>query len=265
MKISVVMGVYNSERHLRESIQSILSQTFSDFELIVINDGSTDSTLSVIGEFKDPRIVVKSIPHSGLTKALNVGLQTARGEFIARMDADDVAFPERFQKQIQFLIERPDVGLVGTGYEVLLDNKKKVPATVPLLKTDHEIKAALPKFNPFFHGSVMMRKSTLSATGFYDETFLLAQDYDLWLRVSKKHKLANLAEVLMWRREGKQTLEKEKRQNWYAIRVRIKAIRQQNLSPLHSLYLVRPFLVMITPNWIKSSVRFIMCRQHDQN
>lgn len=257
MQVSVVMGVYNAEKRVREAIRSILTQTFSDFEFIIVNDGSTDSTLARIAEFKDPRILIQNIPHGGLTKALNSGCKLARGEYIARMDADDISFSTRLEKQIERLEKNQNLSVLGTAYEIVTENGSAQPSTVPLLATDAEIRKALPKFNPLMHGSVMIRKSALDDVGFYDEQFTLSQDYDLWFRMSKNHKFANLDEVLMLRREGKQTLEKEVKQNWLAIQTRIKAIRDGNSSVTNIVYLARPFLVVITPAWLKSLIRKI--------
>ena len=254
-KVSIVMCVYNGSQTIAEAIQSILNQTFTEFELIVVNDGSVDSTLSIVGEFKDPRMIIQNIVHGGLTKALNSGIKLARGEYIARMDADDISIPARLEKQVAYLEKNLSVGVLGTAYEIIDENGNRQAATVPLLKSDSEIRKALPKFNPLMHGSVMLRRSALEEIGFYDEQFALSQDYDLWFRISKKYQLANLDEVLMRRREGKQTLKKERRQNWFAIKARVKAIEEGNSNFSNLIYLWRPFLVVVTPDWVKLLIR----------
>ncbi len=254
-QISILLCVHNGERTVEQAINSLLAQTFKDFELIVINDGSTDSTLAQLEKFQDPRIFIQSIPRRGLTKALNVGLAQCRGEFIARVDADDVALPNRLERQAVFLNKHRSVGVIGTGYEILTENGSRKRATVPLLETDYEIKQALPKFNPFHHGSVMIRRQILIEEGGYDENFKLAQDYELWLRLSGRCQMANIGEVLMVRREGRETLKKEREQNWYGIKARLKAIQRGNLSFWNVIYILRPFLVVLTPDWIKSVIR----------
>lgn len=254
-KISVLLSVYNGGQTIEQAVRSILTQTFEDFELIVINDGSTDSTFSLLEKFQDSRVVIQNISQRGLTKALNAGLARCRGEFVARIDADDIALPNRFEQQVAFLNKHQTVGMVGTGYEVLTENGLRKQATVPLLETDSEIKQVLPKLNPFHHGSVMIRRQILSEAGGYDESFKLAQDYELWLRLSKRCQMANIGEVLMVRREGRETLKKERKQNWYGIKARMKAIREGNLSSWNVIYIFRPLLVVITPDWIKSVIR----------
>ncbi len=256
-KISVILCAYNGEDKVTRSIQSILSQTFKDFELIVIDDGSTDKTCDMIGNIQknDARIILESIPHGGLAKALNAGLARARGQYIARMDVDDVALSQRFQKQIRFLEQDQAVGVLGTGYEIMLPTGITRKPKVPLLIQDSDLKRALPKFNPFFHGSAMIRKALLDQVGGYDEKFLLTQDYDLWFRLSKLTKFSNLNEVLMIRYEDLKTTQKEARQNWYALQVRLKAIREGNSSILNIIYMVRPLLVVITPIWLKQFIR----------
>ena len=257
LKISVLLAVHNGEEKIEKAIQSILSQTFRDFELVVIDDGSIDQTQKIISEIqkKDNRIILESIPHSGLTRALNQGLHLAKGEYIARMDADDIAHIDRLQKEVEFLNQNPAVGVLGTGYEVILENGGREKPNVPLLIKHEEIKKALPEFNPFFHGSTIIRKKLLDQVGGYDENFLLAQDYDLWFRLSKLTRFSNLNEVLMLRHEDVKTIQKEKRQNWFGVKARLKAIREGNSSILNFIYIARPFFVMIMPIWLKQMIR----------
>jgi len=253
--VSVVMGVYNGSRYIKEAVGSILSQTFGDFELIIVDDGSTDDTIRKIQEFTDERIVWASVCHGGLTRALNYGIRLARGRYVARMDADDIALPMRFEKQVEFLEQHPEVGAVGTAYEVLLENGERRKPNVPLLTTSERIKKTLPKLNPIFHGSALIRRKVLEKVGAYDESFRLAQDYDLWFRIARSHELANLDEVLMIRREGKETLQKENIQNWYGIKARVKAIHAGNSGLQSLVHLVRPFFVAIFPARLKTHLR----------
>jgi len=123
--VSIVMAVHNMAAHIRESIQSLLNQIYQDFELIIIDDGSTDKTVDVIHQFLDERIMVKRLSHQGLAVALNIGIRLARGEYIARMDADDIAMPERLEKQIRYLIQHPKVAACGTAYPEI-----KIPACI---------------------------------------------------------------------------------------------------------------------------------------
>ncbi len=256
-KISVVLCVFNAEKNIKLCVQSILDQIYSDFELLIVNDGSTDRTEKIILEMqkKDSRIFLRNIRNFGLTKALNVGLRYAKGEYIARMDADDFAFPKRFAKQVAFLEKNSKVGVVGTGYQVTDVKGKRRNPKVNFWGKNEDIKRALPKYNPFFHASTMIRRSLLEKVAGYDEDFIYAQDYDLWFRLSKVTEFSNLNEVLMLRYEDFETIRKESKQNWYAIKVRLKAIKEGNSKPFNIIYTIRPFLVMVTPIWLRETVR----------
>jgi len=256
--ISVVMSAYNAEHRIAEAISSILKQTNQDFELVVIDDGSTDQTVEMVNRFLDERIIVISVQHIGLPGALNSGIRVARGKFIARMDADDQAHPDRLERQYRYLMQHSRVCAVGTAYEVIQNSGERTTPKVPLLATSLQIKKTLPRFNPFFHGSMMIRREVFNQCGSYAATFELAQDYDLWFRIAKRYEMANLDEILMWRREGWSTLEKEARQNWYGIKARWKAIRQGNIPIGSVIHLVRPLGVAVLPVSVKGVIRKIM-------
>jgi glycosyltransferase involved in cell wall biosynthesis len=199
--ISVVMSVYNGEKYAPEAVESILAQTFRDFELIVIDDGSTDGTKALLEGFaqRDTRVRLISRPNKGLTKTLNEGLGVARGEFVARMDADDVSLPTRFEKQIEFLRANPDCVCVGA--RVL----RVDPYGSPLSESDHkltheEIDAQLIEQGlgwAITHPVAMMRRDAVQQVGGYREQFKTSQDLDLWLRLAEVGRLANLPEILL--------------------------------------------------------------------
>lgn len=201
-KISVILPVYNGQDHLTEAIDSVLSQSFSDFELIIVNDGSTDGSAAIIEELDDSRIRFFQKSNKGLAATLNRAISLARGEYIARQDQDDVCLPSRFERQVAFLDANPDVGMVGTSAEIRVGNER----TNRYLK--HPIDNASLKFgllfdNHFVHSSVMIRRSVLEGLGGYSEDSARQppEDYELWSRVMKKYKLANLPEVLLAYRE----------------------------------------------------------------
>lgn len=199
-KVTVLMSVYNGEKYLHEAIDSILNQTFSDFEFIIVDDGSTDMTNNIIRSYKDTRIkVLKNPTNIGLTKSLNIGLQKAKGEYIARMDADDISFPERLCKEVNYLDHNPKYAVVGTFAEII-DSESNEIGKEERPTSSFQIKKLLKVGNCFAHGSVMIRKKYLYETGFYDETFKRSQDYDLWLRMAQKFQLANIPQYLYaWR------------------------------------------------------------------
>lgn len=200
--LSVILPVYNGQEYLLEAIESVLLQSFSDFELIIINDGSTDASSTIIDKLSDPRIQFFQQLNKGLAATLNRAISLAKGEYIARQDQDDISFKSRFQKQVEFLDANPDVGMVGTAAEIWVGNER----TNRFLKhpTDNAaIKFAMLFDNPFVHSSVMIRRSVFEKVGNYSEDLSRQppEDYELWSRIMKKYKLANLPDVLMAYRE----------------------------------------------------------------
>lgn len=192
MLVSVVLPAYNAELYLKEAMDSILQQTFTDFELIILNDGSTDSTEDIILSYEDSRIVyVKNQENLGLIGTLNKGISLAKGKYIARMDADDIALPERLNKQISFLEANTQYGVVG-AFAQIIDSKDiyKVPVT------NEAIKAFLYIDSPFIHPSVVIRKDLLSSN-MYDHQYHRIEDYELWVRLSAQTKFYNIPEILL--------------------------------------------------------------------
>jgi glycosyltransferase involved in cell wall biosynthesis len=193
-KISVLMPVYNGERYLKQAIDSILSQTFRDFEFLIINDGSTDATVEIITSYTDTRIrLIHNDTNLGLIATLNRGLDLAYGEYIARMDCDDISLPKRLAKQVSFMDRNSDVGICGTWIQFIGSNRiKKYPLT-------HEaIKCNLLFDSSMAHPSVMIRKGMLIKHNLYYEiNYQDAEDYKLWTRCVDVFKLANIPEVLV--------------------------------------------------------------------
>lgn len=193
-KISVLMPVYNSELYLREAVDSILNQTFSDFELLIIDDASTDQSVAIIQSYTDARIQLIVKPkNTGYTNSLNYGLTIARGKFIARMDSDDISLPTRFEKQIAYLEAHPDVALCGTQYQIIASEKtSKHPIT------HSAILVKLLEGCFIAHPTVMINNSFLRQNNLsYDVDAEPAEDYDLWSRIVFLGKVSNLDEVLL--------------------------------------------------------------------
>ena len=197
-KVSVIMSVYNGERHLPDAMESMLGQTFDKFEFIIINDGSKDKTVDVLTSYDDHRIqIVNNMENLGLAKCLNIGLKMAKCEYIARMDADDVSLPERLERQLDFLERNADVGLVGSYAEMMDENGNRFYVW-KMPTEDTRIRQHLWKNNSFCHGSTMYRRECINDVGSYREKFKYAQDYDLWFRVSERYNLANI-DILLYR------------------------------------------------------------------
>ena len=206
-KVTVLMSVYNGEKYLEEAVNSILNQTFEDFEFLIINDGSTDRTLSKLKNYSDSRIkILNNEKNLGLTRSLNIGLKRSKGKYIARMDADDVSMPERLKEEIEFLDSHEDYAAVGTFVYVLDENSEIIRRSKNPIE-DAEIRENLVYGNCINHGSVMLRKSCLLDVGYYNETMVRSQDYELWIRLSKKYRLSNLPEYLYKWREHKKNIE----------------------------------------------------------
>ncbi len=197
--ISVVLSVRDGERHLRASIDSILGQTFDDFEFIVIDDGSTDATKAILDGYGDRRIVRLHNPvNIGLTRSLNRGLDIVQGRYLARQDADDVSAPDRFARQLEYVRHHPELGLLGTAWRAI--DAQGRPGAVSRQPTDDVgIRWQMHFFNAFCHTSVMVRRGLFEDGNRlrYDETLPFAQDYDLWTHLVERAKAANLPEPLV--------------------------------------------------------------------
>jgi GT2 family glycosyltransferase len=200
------MAVFDGERFLREALDSVLGQSFADLELIVVDDGSTDASPEILVEYsaRDPRVRVQRQSNQGASASLNVGIGLARAPLIARLDADDLALPGRFERQVRFLADTPAVGMVGGQATIVDDEGREVaPARYPL--SDSEIRQAFAATTPFVHSAVTMRKALLDQVGGYRVAFDNAEDLDLWLRIAERAELANLADlVVAYRIHGSQ-------------------------------------------------------------
>jgi glycosyltransferase involved in cell wall biosynthesis len=192
------MSVCDGERFLREAVESILSQSFSDLELVVVDDGSTDSTPDILADYasRDSRVRFHSQANRGSAAALNLGFSLARAALVARLDADDVATTDRLQRQHRFLSANPAVALVG-GQAIFMNEEGQEFARVTYPLSDHEIREAFATTTPFVHSAVMLRKAVAREIGGYRPIVDPAEDLDLWLRIADRHKLANLPEPVV--------------------------------------------------------------------
>ena len=197
-QITVVMPVRNGARWLGEAVESVVAQTFSDWELIAIDDGSTDETPRTLGDWeaRDRRIRTIRQDALGLVAALNRGLAEARAPLLARLDADDRALPQRLDRQLRHLDAHPDIGLLGSWAQKIDERGARRGQLKPATQPD-ELSRALPQGNPFVHSSVMFRTELVRRLNGFRPAFRAAEDYDLWLRIAETAKLANLPEVLI--------------------------------------------------------------------
>jgi hypothetical protein len=192
------MSVFNGERFLREAVDSILDQSFREFEFIVIDDGSTDGSAAILDSYQenDPRVRVYHQENRGLVESLNRGCALAQGKYIARMDADDISVTNRLMWQVDFLEKHPEVGVLGGAAEMIDTSGNSLCIAVNPIE-DHEIRYTLLDDCPVWHPTVLMRKNVFISVGGYRKVVFGAEDYDLWLRVADYYQLANLETVLL--------------------------------------------------------------------
>jgi glycosyltransferase involved in cell wall biosynthesis len=196
--VSVLMPVYNGERYLATAIESILNQTFADFEFIIVDDGSTDGTAAILADYqqRDERIQVYRQENQGIVASLNRGLELAQGKYIARMDSDDVSLPERLAKQVDFLEAHPDIGVLGTWVKIM-DSSGSTSDTWQFPAQHGVLGWCLCFTCPIMHPTVMMRRQIVEQAGGYSSDMVHAEDYDLWRRLSGVTRLSNLPDVLL--------------------------------------------------------------------
>ncbi|URZ06307.1 glycosyltransferase [Clostridium felsineum] len=203
-KVSILMPTYNSEDYLEESIESILNQTYRDFEFIIINDGSNDNSLDIINNYadKDDRIVVVSRKNKGLVYSLNEGIALSKGEYIARMDSDDISIYNRIEKQVDILDNNKNVDILGTTVQVIgniTEQQKNIYNNAFSINFDaSNIRDVFLTSCAIPHPSVMLRKEVIIKIGGYSEKYATAEDYDLWLRALRKgYNISKMDEVLL--------------------------------------------------------------------
>jgi glycosyltransferase involved in cell wall biosynthesis len=254
--VSVLMAVRDGAPWVADAVASVLAQTAGDLELIVVDDGSTDATPELLSAVSDRRLSMIRQAPAGLTRALNRALAAAGGGLIARLDADDWALPERLARQRAFLERWPQIGLLGAAAREV----DAAGATVRLVQPPQEdgaIRRALIRANPFVHSSVMVRRALLERAGGYDETLAVAQDYDLWMRLARVTRLANLADVLVVRRLGasRVSVAREDERLRTEARVRWRAVRSGTYPAWCVLFALRPALALALPRPLRRAMR----------
>lgn len=213
--VSVLMSAYNTEQYVAEAVKSILKQTFTDFEFLIIDDGSTDSSLKILKRFaaQDPRIQLISRENRGIARTRNELLNQAQGEFIAVTDSDDITAPNRLALQVEFLRQHPEIVCVASSFDVV-DEKNRYLSHCDVPLDDADIQQLLLKgISLLMHPVAMFRKSVLLEIGGYDEAMVASSDLDLWLRMGEVGKLANLPETLLRYRLNKRSISHRKQTN----------------------------------------------------
>lgn len=265
--ITVLMPAYNAERFIAEAIRSVLNQSHSNFELLIFNDGSTDRTAEIIDSFHDSRIKVHTTSENkGHIEHLNTGIGIAKGKYIARMDADDISLPSRFQKQFDFLEAHPEVGICGTQIEIIDENSNTLRQEF-IQTQDEELRVRLLVNTCFSHPTVMIRKTILDEhTIRYKKETFPAEDYALWHILSVKTKLANLPDTLFRYRVHTQQITQTKQNliNTAVSNVRVsiiehflgRPITEQEVSLhgslINSHYTIRKDFVISSRQWLQN-------------
>ena len=230
--VTVLMPVYNGKKYLKEAIESVLNQTFRDFEFLIIDDGSADKSAEIIKSFNDARIrLERNETNLGLIKTLNKGLGLAKGKYIARMDCDDISLPKRLSIQVNFMEKHPEIGICGSWVKIM-GLKQEFVNRYP---QNHEEARAYLLFNtPFAHPSVIIRKELIDKYNLkYDEDYKHAEDYELWSRVINYAKVSNIPKVLLRYRTHDESVSKKNSsaQMENSNRVRLKLLKEMGINP----------------------------------
>lgn len=234
-RVTVLMTIYNAGPYLGPAIDSLLAQSFADWCLVAVENGSNDGSKQVLANYRDPRIHVVDLPRNiGRTPALNLALKHVCSDYVAVLDADDLARPNRFARQVAFLDSHPDIALVASAWEDLLpDGTRRSPG--PLPQTHDEIVQVFAATNPIAHSSVLYRRDAMDAIGGYPEDFAFAQDFAFYLHLAETHRLAMLPEILVDIREHAQQFTAQPAMSLLRLteveRLLVQANARRDLSP----------------------------------
>ena len=243
--VSVIMVICNVERFLRAAIESVLKQTFQDFEFIIVDFGSTDKSKTIAADyaFTDTRIKLHEIPPCGVAQARNAGCLLAQGRYIAVMDADDLSLPDRLMLEVDFMQKHPEIGLLGGAAE-WIDARGRPMWTMHVPTEDEKIKAALRAQYPFIHSAILVRTEVFAHVGGYRPVLTLAEDYDLGLRISEQFRCANLAQVVVKYRihPGQVSVKGRKQQTLCKLAAQASALsrRMAHVDPLNAVNEITP-------------------------
>ena len=253
-KVTIVTAVYNGEKYLEESINSMLNQTYEDFEFIIVDDGSTDNSQRILKQITDSRIRVFQQKNQGQTNALITGINHAKGELIARLDQDDYSFPDRLKRQVEFMDTNPRVVLCGSRFHELYQDKF-FPQRVHFIQTHTDIRKYISCFNPFAHSTVVFRRESYLKVFGYDKRFLIGMDYDLWIRLMEIGEVHNIKEVLtVVRVHGNSFSNKNSKfKTLEDIKIRYYAYSKFGGNPLLTgFFLLKSVLGLLLPRWLKT-------------
>jgi glycosyltransferase involved in cell wall biosynthesis len=249
------MSIYKeNDQYLHKSLHSLITQSFEDFELIIIDDGMTEENYKTVQGFNDKRFIIhKNEVNLGLTKSLNKAASLAKGSYFARLDSDDWCHPDRLKKQVESFELNNKLVLCGSAsLELSPKDGQFLPPKTPLVTEGQDILQKLSSFNPFVHSSLMMTKTAFEFVSGYDPSYRYAQDYNLVLKLSAIGELSNLKEILVYRHldENNISHKKKKAQSYYALKSRVSAYLKYGggVNPL--LHIVKTLISLVIPNKI---------------
>lgn len=258
-KVSIITTTYNGEKYLDKFISSILSQTFDNFEFIIVDDGSTDRTLHMLQQVEDPRIRIIKQNNQGQVNALITGIEHAQGELIARIDQDDYSLPERLMRQVKFMDAHPNTTLCSSRFQELY-NGNLTPQKVQFAQTDTEIKKIISYFNPFAHSAVMFRRKSYLQIGGYNKNFLIAMDYDLFIRlmeIGEAHNIDKVLTVVRMHDESFST-KKSRVKTLESLKIRWRAYTGFGGYPLlFGFFFLKSIIGLVLPSWIKKKINIL--------
>ncbi len=268
---SVVLPVYNGMPYLKDAVESVLRQTLDKFELIVVDDGSTDETPNYVRSIQDPRVRYVRTAHAGLVDALNTGITMARSPWIARIDADDLALPQRLEKQWEFLQANHDQVLLGCGFDLIDEDGRWLRPTLNVV-SDQAARWAMLFFNPFPHPGAVFRRDIARFCGGYRSESPVAQDFDLWTRLAHHGRIGNHPEILCHKRCTTQSITStsSERQCYFA-GLALREYAKSYLPDVNSDHLVelsKWYVAGVTPTHASArrlAATFSLCCGHVRN
>ncbi|KKP94042.1 MAG: Glycosyl transferase family 2 [Parcubacteria group bacterium GW2011_GWA1_36_12] len=259
-EISVIMSVYNGMPYLQEAVKSILNQTYKDFEFIIVDDASTDDSLKYLKGINDKRIkILSNEKNLGLAVSLNKALNAARGEYIARMDADDISKPERLHIQLNFMELNPQIDICGSFVSVIDENGKLV-GSIKKPTTDDKIKKQIYWLTPLLHPTWFAKKEVFTKLKGYDEKWDYVEDFEFLIR-AKDFKMANISKYLLFFRSQKERRSQKTIEKIYrnSLKLRQKIFREQKLGFSYLPILVRSYIsTYLLPTWLKIYLNKLM-------
>jgi glycosyltransferase involved in cell wall biosynthesis len=253
-RVSVLIGCWNNAATLERAARSILDGTLRELELLIVDDGSTDQTEELVGSFEDPRVRYLKLPHIGISRSLNAGMSEARASLVAVQDADDWSEPERLERQVELLEQRPEVAVVGARmHEVDGAGRPLAPRTA---FAAGDVRGVLMRFNPIPNSCACFRREAALEVGGYDPDYLYAMDYDLWLRLAERYAVVTLDKALATRfmSGGNVAARKERTQIAETISIRLRALRRRR-TLRGAGGLVPPLVSYLTPLPLKRARR----------